>query len=75
MRRQLKGCIKGKGTTMSAEFLTKEDLARRLGVRPGTIREWVRRGRIPEIRFSPKVRRFDLEKVVAALSGRRELAD
>jgi len=49
------------------EFLTAAELAERLRVRPGTIRAWGRAGRIPMVRFSRRVLRFDFEDVVAAL--------
>lgn len=49
------------------ELLTAAQLAERLKVRPSTVREWAKTGRIPEIRISAKVRRFDLVEVDAAL--------
>ncbi len=47
---------------------TAEELARRLQVRPSTIRTWSRRGKIPAVRISPKVIRFDPVAVLAALA-------
>lgn len=47
-------------------LLTAEELALRVHVRPGTIRTWARLGRIPVVRLSPKVMRFDFEAVVAS---------
>ncbi len=41
-----------------AELLTTAQLAKRLQVSPGTIRDWARDGRIPQIRLSQKSRRF-----------------
>jgi len=52
------------------DLLKTEDLARRLRVRPDTIRRWVRGGLIPVLRVSPKVMRFDLAEVVRALQER-----
>ena len=49
------------------ELLTAAQLAERLKVRPSTVREWAKTGRIPEIRISAKVRRFDPAEVEAAL--------
>jgi excisionase family DNA binding protein len=49
------------------EILTAEKLARRLEVTPDTIRGWARAGKIPTIRLSRKVIRFDLHAVMAAL--------
>ena len=52
-------------------LLTAAALAERLGVRPGTVLGWHRRGRIPSRKLSPKVLRFDLVEVLAALEPRR----
>ena len=52
---------------MTKDLLTAGELAERLAVRPGTIRQWVREGKIPEVTISPKVRRFDWAAVVEAL--------
>ena len=49
------------------EYLTAVELAERLRVRPATIRSWGRTGRIPTIRLSRRVLRFDLSEVLAAL--------
>lgn len=49
------------------ELLTAAQLAERLKVRPSTVREWAKTGRIPEIRISAKVRRFDPVEVDAVL--------
>lgn len=49
------------------ELLTPEELAARLAVAPGTVKEWARRGRIPSVRISPKVVRFYMPDVVGAL--------
>ncbi len=56
-----------KGDTKMTELLTAAQLAERLKVRPATVREWAKTGRIPEIRISAKVRRFDAVEVDAAL--------
>ena len=52
------------------ELQTAVQLAERLKVRPSTVREWAKSGRIPEIRISPKVRRFDPTEVETALRRR-----
>ena len=49
------------------ELLTTNQLADRLHIRPRTVQSWMRQGRIPAVRLSPKVIRFDWEAVVAAL--------
>ena len=52
------------------ELLTAGELAVRLKVRPETVRAWARSGRIPVIRFSRKVLRFDIEAVRCAIVER-----
>ncbi len=49
---------------------TAEELAERLHLKPSTIRKWSRQGKIPAVRISPKVVRFDPAAVMAALSDR-----
>ncbi len=49
------------------DLMTAEDLAARLRVRPGTILGWYRKGRIPARKLSPKVLRFSLAELLAAL--------
>jgi len=53
-----------------SELLTANELAARLRVRPRTVQLWARRGRIPVVRFSPKVIRYDLATVLSALESR-----
>jgi len=52
---------------VTENLLTAEELADRLAVSPSTVIEWAREGRIPEIRASARIRRFDYEDVLAAL--------
>ena len=47
---------------------TAEEMAERLQVKPSTIRKWSRQRKIPAVRISPKVVRFDPVAVMAALS-------
>lgn len=54
-----------------SELLTANELAQRLGIRPATVREWARSGRIPEIKLSTKVRRFDIDEVLAAVKDQK----
>jgi excisionase family DNA binding protein len=59
-----------------AELLTVNQLAERLHVRPRTVQTWVRQGRLPAIKPSAKVVRFDWQAVLAALhelAKRREV--
>jgi excisionase family DNA binding protein len=55
-----------------AELLTVDQLAERLHIRPRTVKAWARLGRIPAIKPSPKVVRFNWLAVLAALSGQAE---
>ena len=52
---------------MDKVLLDKSAIAKRLGVSPQTIVKWARDKRIPEIRISHKVRRFDFTDVLDAL--------
>ncbi|HTU19230.1 MAG TPA: helix-turn-helix domain-containing protein [Gemmataceae bacterium] len=56
---------------IDTELLTAIQLAERLNLRPSTVRVWARRGRIPAVRLSPKVVRFDWLAVLTALRGRK----
>jgi excisionase family DNA binding protein len=53
-------------------LLTADELAARLRVKPTTVFDWYRTGRIPARKLSHKVLRFDLAEVVAALESRHE---
>jgi predicted site-specific integrase-resolvase len=52
------------------DLMTARELAGHLGVRPGTILDWHRQGKIPGRRLSHKVLRFSLRDVVNALETR-----
>jgi excisionase family DNA binding protein len=49
------------------DLLTAEQLARRLGVKARTVKAWLRAGKIPAAKLTPKVIRYDLGQVVNAL--------
>jgi excisionase family DNA binding protein len=49
------------------ELLTVNQLAERLRIRPRTVQQWARQGRLPSVRLSPKVVRYDWVAVLAAL--------
>jgi excisionase family DNA binding protein len=53
--------------TVHDDLLTATELADRLRVKPSTVLDWQRAGRIPAIRLSHKILRFNLGDVVAAL--------
>jgi excisionase family DNA binding protein len=53
-----------------AELLTTDQLADRLHLRPRTIQAWARQGRIPTVKLSAKVVRFDWTAVLAVLRER-----
>lgn len=50
------------------DLLTADELAGRLQVRPSTIRRWAQKGRIPTVRLTSKVVRYDLAAVIRAMS-------
>lgn len=51
------------------QLVTAGEVAEILGVTVGTVRRWARAGRIPIIRLSPRVLRFDPEAVLSALAA------
>ena len=57
------------------ELLTAKEVADRLHVSTRTIILWARDGRIPEIRPSPRIRRYDWADVVHALKAAEAGAD
>lgn len=54
------------------DLLTAEQLGDRLHVRPSTIRRWTQDGRIPTVRLTAKVVRYELAAVVAAMTNGQE---
>jgi excisionase family DNA binding protein len=56
---------------MPAEYLTAAELARRLKLSTETVRQMARDGRIPVIRLSAKVIRFDAGQVAQCLTSPR----
>jgi excisionase family DNA binding protein len=54
------------------ELLTAEEVAERLKVRTSTILSWYRGRRIPGLKLSRKVLRFDLGSVLRALRVHRD---
>lgn len=60
--------------THTKELLTADELARRLHVKRRTVQQWAKAGIIPKIQPSPKVIRFDLAAVMAALESNKGVA-
>ena len=58
---------------MEQDLMTADQLAQRLGVKPSTVKSWLRAGLIPASRLTSKVIRYDMKEVVTALEE-RELA-
>jgi len=55
---------------MMSELLSADEVAKRLRVKPTTVLHWTRSGRIPAIRVSRKIIRFDFDAILAVLGGR-----
>ena len=55
---------------MVEQLFTAEEIAERLAVSPRTVIEWSRKGIIPVIRPSERIRRFAMEDVLSALKNR-----
>jgi excisionase family DNA binding protein len=51
---------------------TAREIAEILGVSTWTVYDWARSGRIPAIRATPRIVRFDADAVLAALEGGRK---
>jgi len=53
-----------------SELFTGRELAKRLRVTPGTVLWWARQGRIPSLRLSHKVIRYNLDAVLQAMAAK-----
>jgi hypothetical protein len=62
------------GQFVGRHFLSKQELALVIGVCPRTIDNWMAQKRIPFIRLSARLIKFNLERVKAAL-GRYEIKE
>ena len=49
-------------------LLTRAELGEALEVSPGTISRWVREGKIPAVKITPRTMRFDWHSVLRALA-------
>jgi excisionase family DNA binding protein len=70
-----KSCARGKQADTNAtrrafdrHFLSKQELAFAVGVSPRTIDNWIAQKRIPFLRLSTRLIKFNLERVKAALA-------
>jgi excisionase family DNA binding protein len=54
-----------------SELLTAAEMAARLRIKPSTLQDWAREGRVPAVRITPKVIRFDAEAVILSLSTQK----
>jgi hypothetical protein len=52
---------------LGRHFLSKQELALAVGVSPRTLDSWMSQRRIPFLRLSPRLIKFNLERVKAAL--------
>ena len=52
---------------MQKEIVTVRELAKRLQLKPETIRIWARKGLIPSLHPTPKTLRFEMGSVLAAI--------
>jgi excisionase family DNA binding protein len=62
------GNTSGNAPVLGRCLVTKQELALALGVSPRTIDNWMAQRRIPFIRISARLIRFDLNRVKAALA-------
>jgi predicted site-specific integrase-resolvase len=60
---------------MSKKLMTAKQLAKELAVGIDTIEDWGRTGRIPRIRISRKIIRYDRNAVLSELSQAGEKAN
>lgn len=58
----------GSGQSSARHLVSKQELAVALGVSPRTIDNWMAQRRIPFIRLSARLIRFDLARVKTALA-------
>ncbi len=53
---------------MNKKLVTAEEIARELNISPSTITQWGRQGKIPRVKISPKIIRYDKDNTLLALS-------
>jgi excisionase family DNA binding protein len=55
------------------EILTAEEVARRLGLKVATVREWARLGRVPCLKPTTRTLRFRWSRLLASLEGGKKM--
>lgn len=53
---------------MSNKLVTAEEIAQELNVSPSTVTEWGRQGKIPRVKISRKIIRYDKDNTLLVLS-------
>ena len=53
--------------TETTTLIGPSEMSRRLDVKAGTVRKWAREGKIPSVRISSKVVRFDASDVMETI--------
>jgi excisionase family DNA binding protein len=56
------------------ELLTADEMAKKVRLKPATVLEWARLGKIPSVRVNAKTVRFDPADVVAAMKETSRVA-
>jgi excisionase family DNA binding protein len=62
------GNTNGSAQSVGRHLHSKQEVALAVGVSPRTVDNWMAQKRIPFIRLSPRLIRFDLNRVKAALA-------
>jgi hypothetical protein len=57
------------GGQVEQELLTKEELGRRLSIKPQAIARLTQQGKIPAVKISHKIIRYDFAAVMLSLHG------
>lgn len=60
---------------VTTELLTVNQVAERLQIQPRTVQTWARQGRIPTVKLSAKVVRFDWRAVLDSLQQQQQPAE
>jgi excisionase family DNA binding protein len=67
--------IHGMDTHVTHSLVDAGTVAEAIGIRASTVRRWAKEGRIPAVRLSSRLIRFELDQVLAAMDrSQKELA-